>query len=251
MTFHHNTLNLSLSLPRLGLPLLVASLLGAHATAAFYEAWMIASFLYILPMHLSTALFAVAVGDSRALAPRLRAALRVSLVLGGSAAVAIAALAGPAMRSFGPGYGIARTALIVMAIAYFPNVFKQCYVAVARVDNRLRKAGAVCGAGAVLEVCLTGVAGWFDGLTGISLGFLVAVTLQAVYYVPQVLGALWPGGQHSAPRRLSCAWRQQARSSAPSPRRACGMGTPARPGTLGTLCRRGKECSNARHIAVD
>ena len=143
-TFHHNTLNLSLSLPRLGLPLLVASLLGAHATAAFYEAWMIASFLYILPTHLSTALFAVAVGDVRALAPRLRAALRVSLLLGGSAAVAIAALAGPAMRSFGPGYEIARTALIVMAIAYFPNVFKQCYVAVGRVNNKLRKAGAIC-----------------------------------------------------------------------------------------------------------
>ena len=103
MTFHHNTLNLSLSLPRLGLPLLVASLLGAHATAAFYEAWMIASFLYILPTHLSTALFAVAVGDSRALTPRLRAALRVSLVLGGSAAVAVAALAGPGDEIVRPG----------------------------------------------------------------------------------------------------------------------------------------------------
>jgi len=239
-TFHHNTLNLSLSLPRLGLPLLVASLLGAHATAAFYEAWMIASFLYILPTHLSTALFAVAVGDSRALAPRLRAALRVSLVLGGSAAVAIAALAGPAMRSFGPGYEIARTALIVMAIAYFPNVFKQCYVAVARVDNKLRKAGAVCSAGAALEVCLTGVAGRFDGLTGLSLGFLAAVTLQAVYYVPRVLRALRPAGQHAAPRRLPRDRRQHARSSAPSSRRAGGMATSAGPGTPGTLCRRGK-----------
>jgi O-antigen/teichoic acid export membrane protein len=237
-TFHHNTLNLSLSLPRLGLPLLVASLLGAHATAAFYEAWMIASFLYILPTHLSTALFAVAVGDSRALAPRLRAALRVSLVLGGSAAVAIAALAGPAMRSFGPGYEIARTALIVMAIAYFPNVFKQCYVAVARVDNRLRKAGAVCSAGAALEVCLTGVAGRLDGLTGLSLGFLAAVTLQAIYYIPQVLPALRPAGQHAAPRGVSRARSQHARPSAPSPGRAGRMATPARPGTPGTLCRR-------------
>ena len=125
MTFHHNTLNVSLTVPRLGLPLLVASLLGVHANAAFYAAWMISGFLYILPMHLSTALFAVAVGDSRALAPRLRAALRVCLLLGGSAAVAVAALAGPAMRSFGPGYEMARTALVVMAFAYFPNVFKQ------------------------------------------------------------------------------------------------------------------------------
>jgi O-antigen/teichoic acid export membrane protein len=194
MTFHHNTLNLSLTLPRMAMPLLVASLLGARANAGFYEAWMITSFLYILPQHLSTALFAVAVGDTRALAPRLRAAVRVSLLLGGTVALAIAALAGQAMGSFGPAYEIAKTALVVMAIAYFPNAFKQCYVAVARVNNKLRKAGAVCGTGAVLELCLTGVGGWLDGLTGIALGFLAAVTLEAVYYVPVVLRALRPEG---------------------------------------------------------
>jgi O-antigen/teichoic acid export membrane protein len=235
-TFHHNTLNLSLSLPRLGLPLLVASLLGAHATAAFYEAWMIASFLYILPTHLSTALFAVAVGDVRGLAPRLRAALRVSLLLGGAAAVAIAALAGPAMRSFGPGYEIARTALIVMAIAYFPNVFKQCYVAVGRVNNKLRKAGAVCSIGAGLEVCLTAAGGWFDGLTGISLGFLAAVTLQAVYYVPLVLRALRADGQQAGPRGSSRVRSQDTGSSALAPA-ADGMARWAGPETPGTLSR--------------
>jgi len=227
MTFHHNTLNLSLAVPRLGLPLLVAALLGTHANAAFYAAWMITSFIYILPMHLSTALFAVAVGDARALAPRLRVALKVSLLLGGSVAVAVAVLAGPMMRSFGPGYEAATTALAVLAIAYFPNVVKQCYVAVARVDNRLRKAGAVCGTGAVLELCLTAVAGWYDGLTGISLGFLAAVTLQAVYYVPHVLRALRPGGRHAAPPGSSQPCRPTARAEVPSPRRA---GRPGGPG---------------------
>ncbi len=159
-------------------------------------------------------------------------------MLGGSAAVAIAALAGPAMRSFGPGYEIARTALIVMAVAYFPNVSKQCYVAVARVDNKLRKAGAVCSAGAALELGLTGVAGWFDGLTGISLGFLAAVTLRAVYYVPRVLRALRPGGPQAAPQGLSPARSQHAVSSAPSPGRDGGMATSAGPGTPPIPCRR-------------
>ena len=256
-TFHHNTLNLSLALPRLGMPLLVATLLGAHATAGFYAAWMITSFLYILPTHLSTALFAVAVGDVRALAPRLRAALRVSLLLGGSVAVTIAALAGPAMRSFGPDYEIARTALVVMAFAYFPNVFKQCYVAVARVDNRLRKAGVVCSIGAALELCMTGVGGWFDGLTGISLGFLAAVTLQAVYYVPWVLRALRPGGDHAAPLGSSRARSRHARPSAPSPGRASEVATTsAAPGKTRDTVPPGEdvppgeeECSRASHIA--
>jgi hypothetical protein len=141
------------------------------------------------------------------------------------------------MRSFGPGYEIASTALIVMAIAYFPNVFKQCYVAVARVDNKLRKAGAVCSAGAALELGLTGVAGWFDGLTGISLGFLAAVTLEAVYYAPRVLRALRADGQPAGPRGSSRVGSQDARSSAPSPGRAGGMARWAGPETPGTLAR--------------
>jgi O-antigen/teichoic acid export membrane protein len=251
-TFHHNTLNFSLALPRLALPLLVASMLSAHANAGFYAAWMIVSFLYILPTHLSTALFAVAVGDSRALAPRLRAALRVCLLLGGLVAVAIAALAGPALRLFGPDYEIARTALAVMAVAYFPNVFKQCYVAVARVDNRLRKAGAVCSTAAVLELCLTGVGGWLDGLTGIALGFLAAVALQAIYYVPRVLRALWPSGRHAAPPGSSRqAHRQHRGSPARSPRRVGGATLPARPELARDAVSPGEvEGSRARHVAV-
>ncbi len=193
MTFRHNTLNISLTLPRMALPLLVASLLGAHANAAFYAAWMITSFLYVLPMQMSTVLFAVAVGDARGLAPRLRAALQVSMLLGGSAAVVIAALADVAMRSFGPDYETATPALAVMAIAYFPNVFKQFYVAVARVDNQLRKAGAVCSGAAALELGLTGLLGHFGGLTGCALGFSAAVVIQAFYYTPRVLYAVQLG----------------------------------------------------------
>lgn len=189
-TFRHNTLNISVTLPRMALPLLVATLLGTHANAGFYAAWMITTFLYVLPMQMSTVLFAVAVGDTRGLAPRLQAALKVSLLLGGSVAVAVAALAGVAMRSFGPGYGIAAPALAVMAFAYFPNMFKQFYVAVARVDNKLRKAGAVCGAGGALELGLAGTAGYFGGLTGCALGFFAAVAMEAVYYLPRVLRAV-------------------------------------------------------------
>jgi O-antigen/teichoic acid export membrane protein len=247
MTFHHNTLNLSLTVPRLGLPLLVAALLGTHANAAFYAAWMITSFIYILPMHLSTALFAVAVGDARALAPRLRMALKVSFLLGGSVAVAIAVLARPVMRSFGPGYGAATTALTVLAIAYFPNVLKQCYVAAARVYDRLRKAGAVCGAGAVLELCLTAVGGWYDGLTGVSLGFLAAVTLQAAYYGPHVVRALWPGGRHAAPPGSSPHRHPAAGSEAQMP--SAGQG--ARPGQSRPAVSPAElEESRARHLAT-
>ena len=250
-TFHHNTLNFSLTLPRMALPLLVASMLDARTNAGFYAAWMIASFLYILPVHLSTALFAVAVGDVRALAPRLRVALRVSLLLGGSAAVFIAALAGLAMRSFGPGYEIARPALVVMAVAYFPNVFKQYYVAVARVGNQLRKAGAVCSAGAVLELCLTWVVGRFDGLTGVSLGFLAAVTLESLYYTPRVLRALRHRGRHAASPRRYPGLGQHAASSAPSPDEASRLVRASEPAVSREVVSRELEWNRAGQIAVE
>jgi hypothetical protein len=131
------------------------------------------------------------------------------------------------MRSFGPGYEAAATALAVLAIAYFPNVSKQCYVAVARVDNQLRKAGAVCGTGAILELCLTAVAGWYDGLTGVALGFLAAVTLQAVYYVPRVRRSLRPDGRHAAPRGSPQRGHRGAGPAARTPGRAA---RPAGPG---------------------
>ena len=226
-TFHHNTLNFTLFLPRMALPLLVASLLDARANAAFYAAWMITSFLYILPVHLATALFAVAIGDTHALAPRLSAALRVSLLLGGAVAVVIAALGGLAMGAFGAGYEIARPALVVMAIAYFPTIFKQYYVAVARVGNKLRKAGVVCGIGAALELCLTGGMGWLDGLNGVALGFLVAATLEAIYCTPWVLGALRPGGRHRSPPGRSPARGQRALPPAPPPGRSGAGRSPA------------------------
>jgi hypothetical protein len=151
---------------------------------------------------------------------------------------------------------MARTALVVMAFAYFPIVFKQLYVAVARVGNRLRKAGAVCGTGAVLELCLTGVGGYFDGLTGVSLGFLAAVTLQAVYYLPPVLRALRPAGRHAPPPGSPRARRQHARSSAPSPSSApppgrAGGAMPAEPGnTRNAVSSREVEWSRAKHITV-
>ena len=239
-TFHHNTLNLSLSLPRLGLPLLVASLLGAHATAAFYEAWMIASFLYILPTHLSTALFAVAVGDVRGLAPRLRAALRVSLLLGGSAAVAIAALAGPGDEIVRPGLrdrqdgahrdGHRLLPECVQAVLRRRGPGQQQAAEGWRDLRHRRRPGGVPDRGG----------GWLDGLTGISLGFLAAVTLQAVYYVPQVLRALRPGAQYAGPREPSRARSQDARSSAPSPGRVGGVAASAGPETPGTRCHREK-----------
>ncbi len=65
----HNALNLAVQGPRLLLPVMVTVLVSASANAAFYVAYMIVTFLYIVPTHLSTVLFAVVAKDSGSAAP--------------------------------------------------------------------------------------------------------------------------------------------------------------------------------------
>ena len=78
----HNWLNISLAVPFTLLPVLVTVLVSPAANAAFYIAEMLAAFLYVVPAHLSTVLFAVVAADPQVIARKLRVALRLSFMLG-------------------------------------------------------------------------------------------------------------------------------------------------------------------------
>ena len=60
MAVTHNWLNLAIAVPVTLIPVLVTVVVSPAANAAFYVAWMITCFLFAVPMHLSTVLFAVA-----------------------------------------------------------------------------------------------------------------------------------------------------------------------------------------------
>ncbi len=78
----HNLLNIALFLPRISLPLMVTAVVSIEANAAFYTAWMVLSFLAMIPGSIATTLFAVASGDAAALRAVCASAWRWLLVSG-------------------------------------------------------------------------------------------------------------------------------------------------------------------------
>ncbi|MEV4757068.1 hypothetical protein AB0J86_18415 [Micromonospora sp. NPDC049559] len=186
--FGHNLLNIAMFLPRTALPLVVTVVLSTRDTAGFYTAWMIFAFLAMVPSTLATTLFAVAAGESAALRSKVRMALFVSLAAGVPASLLLALLARPVMVLFGREYAAtAAGALAVLALTYLPTVFRQLFIAIARVRRFVRVATAV----AVLAGAAELAAAWYGGahgdLTTLTVGFAVVVAVEGLVMAPVVL----------------------------------------------------------------
>lgn len=190
-TAHHNTLNLALSVPRMAIPVVVGIFQPGAETAAFYAAWMIASFLYSIPTHLSTSLFAIAAGDVRALRSKIRMTLSLSLWLGLVAVPAVAVFAGPIMLIFGPDYAVVgSTCLVVLALLYPTQVIKEHYAAVLRAQGRVRRAGAVCAVSAAVELIAVVIAAARSDITATAEVQGLALLAAAGFMLPAVVRAL-------------------------------------------------------------
>src|SRR5215813_8790688 len=76
----HPMLNLTLQAPTLALPVLVTILLSATTNAWFYVAWTIASFVFAVPIALTTVLYATVSGRPTVLAHKTRLTLGLASV---------------------------------------------------------------------------------------------------------------------------------------------------------------------------
>lgn len=188
----HNFIDLALTVPGMLLPLVVTVAISPAANAEFYAAWLIASTLFLLPYHVTTSLFAVASGEGVILGAKLRVSLGLCLGFGVPAAL-VAAVASPLiMRLFGEAYGgAAATCLAVLALAFVPSVVKQHWVAVMRVQGRLRRAAVVLSVLAVIDVaaCAT-VAVVTGSIVAVAATLGVSLLVQAAMFGPVVLQAL-------------------------------------------------------------
>src|SRR6202034_408190 len=90
----HHWLNLSIQSPRLVLPVLVAVIVGPKANAAFTAAFLVVSFVNVIPSQLSTVLFALAPGDEAALRHQVRKTMRICRLLSLMSAVLFFLFAG-------------------------------------------------------------------------------------------------------------------------------------------------------------
>lgn len=203
--FDHNLLNLAAFLPRTAMPLVVTAVLSTQATAAFYTAWMVLSFIAMIPGNVAITLFAVASGDRKALASKVRMGLLICFGAGIPASAVLVVAARPIMSIFGDTYAdLAGGALAILALTYVPFVFHHFYLAIARVQDRVRQAGAFAVVAGVAEIAAACYGGSRGSLTDLVWWLAAVMAVETLLIAPTVLRValpedLWPR-RRGAPR---------------------------------------------------
>lgn len=193
----HSWLNLAITVPRALIPVLVTIIVSPSANAAFYAAWMLSGFLYLVPTHLSTVLFAVASADPQAIARKLRFSLLLSALIGLPGMIVLGAGANFALSLFGPSYARAATvSLWLLVIGYVPTVPKLHYIAVCRAAGRIARAAAVLTIAALLEVTAAAMGAAVGGLNTLSLALLGVFAVEGLVTAPPVIRAAIGHGRH-------------------------------------------------------
>jgi O-antigen/teichoic acid export membrane protein len=183
----HNWLNLAMIMPFYLLPVLVTVIVSPSANAAFYIAAMLTTFLFIVPAHLSTVLFAVVAADPGVVARKLRFALRVSFLIGIPGMAALILGAHPVLSLFGSGYPEATVPMWLITLGYPAAVPKSLYIAVCRAAGQIPRAAVVLTACSSLEMAAAAAGGLADGLFGLSLALLAVRYAEALVTTPPVL----------------------------------------------------------------
>lgn len=161
-------------LPAQLLPLLVASRLGAAATAYFSLTWMLATLSFMVSPAVAQALLAEGAHDPERLQQRTRvaAALIVPALL--PLVVTFLVFGRHLLRLFGPGYVQGAALLAVLALSAYPDAATNLAVSVLRVRCRLRVAAMVNLQMAAVALVVAWVTLPRLGLAGVGWAWVVA-----------------------------------------------------------------------------
>lgn len=206
----HYALNLGLQLPFFCLPLLVTALLSTTSTAYFYSTWIWGSFIFAIPLALAWSLYTVSAGNPATLAQRIRFTLPLAALVGVATNIVLFPAAQLILSLYGPQYAAnGLWCLRLQGFAVFPLIVKDHFVNIRRAQQRTASAAWRTALGAGLEVlgAIVGTRLW--GLTGVTLGWLGALVIEAGLAAPLVLN-IWRGVSPAArlpvPTPLPQAW---------------------------------------------
>lgn len=183
----HHMLNIALFTPFFAMPILANVILGSEQAAYLYATWSVAGFLFYVPIALATALFASGARDSGTFLMEFRFTLRSALLICAAANLAILVLGFWVLRIFGDAYAAnGRTALTLMCLGGFGLIIKDHHVALARVTGTVGREAILIGALGLGELAGAAVGASRAGLTGLAVGWLAAVGLEALVCGPLV-----------------------------------------------------------------
>ncbi|HEY8602133.1 MAG TPA: hypothetical protein VIL85_27150, partial [Thermomicrobiales bacterium] len=182
----HHFLNMALQAPSLALPMVVTATLSSAQNAYFYAAWMLAGFVFVPPVALAISLYAAATSPA-SLARKLRFTLGAATAIGVGANVVIFGGAYLILLPFGAAYADAAAwPLRIIALGVFGLIVKDHYVALCRINGRLTGAIPLIVVGSLAELALAAVGATRGGLTGLALGWLLAISAQATLMIPSL-----------------------------------------------------------------
>jgi len=188
----HHWLNLALQAPGFALPLVVTALLSSTENAYFYVASMVASLVFYGPLALVTALYAVGTRSPAALAARMRFTLGLALAGGVLVDAVLFVGADRVLSLFGGAYAAqAAWTLRLLGLGVFPIIIKDHFVAISRIRGKILGTALLATSGGVLELGLAAAGGIHSGrLSGLALGWLAALCIEAACMMPTVIRAL-------------------------------------------------------------
>ena len=170
----HHLVSVGNLAPGYVLPLLVAGMLSATQSAYFYTTWRVGSVFFIVSAAVGTSLFAHASVPDADLWRAVRSS--VKLIAGLLVpAVVFCALAGRSiLEVFGPEYARhGYVLLLIMIVAALPDAVSNVYIAVLRVQRRLRFAAGLTAGMAVAAIAFAALLVGPYGIAGAGAGWLI------------------------------------------------------------------------------
>jgi O-antigen/teichoic acid export membrane protein len=189
----HHLLNLILQAPTTALPVLVTILLSATTNAWFYMAWMISGLVFIASYALTTVLYAVNSAQQFELTRKIRMTLGLALIMSILGNLVIQFGATQILNLFGHVYAEqAAWSLRILGFGAFPMIIKQHYVAIGRIRGKMASVSLPVAIGSLLELGIAALGAHLGGLVGLSLGWVIAVCIEAIFMFPAVYRAAFP-----------------------------------------------------------
>jgi O-antigen/teichoic acid export membrane protein len=182
--------------PGLILPIMVVNLLGAELNAYFYIAWAIGGLLSVIPSAVSISLFAEGSYEQERLGVNIWRSLKMILLLLAPAVMLMLAFADKLLLLFGTAYAEnAATLVRILAIGSLPLAVNIVYLAIKRVEKRLKVIVSLTAFIAAVTLGLTYLLLPHMGINGARIAWLVS---QAV--IALVIMASWLKRRHATMR---------------------------------------------------
>jgi O-antigen/teichoic acid export membrane protein len=193
VAIQHHLLNLTLLVPVFGLPVLVTVLLSATMNAWFYVSWMIASFVFVVPGALTSVLHAINSAQQSTLAHKARVTIGLALVTSVLANCVLQFDTQQVLSLFGHTYAEqGMWSLRILALGAFPLIIKNHYISICRIQDRIARAMLSMAPGSLLELCAAALGARLGGLSGLSLGWIIAICIESMFMFRTVYQAIWP-----------------------------------------------------------